>query len=532
MNMRYPARLRSFRIRIALLSTLLSASVLLAFGLWAWTVAQRASLFRVDQSIRELGERHLTARLPPDYWDFARESLEFVLGDLRDNPFILLVRGRDGEELYRSDNWPPELAAQTFPTPVEAGFLENPDGWGPRVPGRERLRRPQAPGRPGPGGLPPPPEFQPNAPGRPPGPPPPPASPRPMPIQTRQFFTFRQGGHEWRVGVMSNPEVTLALGLNLAPQAAEMARLGRLFLLAAPAGLLLIALGGWWLAQRALRPVRALTGTAAAITAKGLDQRIPLTEEDAEFDRLIRVFNTMLDRLEKSFQQAVRFSADAAHELKTPLTILQGELAQAIQSAIPDSEQQQTLSRLLDEVQRLKAITRKLLLLSLADSGQLKPQMAPVDLSEMIEAACEDMRILAPGLEVDASIEPELCVNADRDLLQQVIHNLTGNAVKYNVPGGVVRMQLRRAGDTVSFTIANSGPGIPAGERERVFERFYRADRARNRSVDGLGLGLSLAREIVRAHHGELSLNKTREEWTAFAVQLPAFVSPSSLSGR
>jgi len=353
-----------------------------------------------------------------------------------------------------------------------------------------------------------------------------------MPMQTRQFFTFRQGGHEWRVGVMSNPEVTLALGLNLAPQAAEMARLRRLFLLAAPAGLLLIALGGWWLAQRALRPVRALTGTAAAITAKGLDQRIPLTEEDAEFDRLIRVFNTMLDRLEKSFQQAVRFSADAAHELKTPLTILQGELAQAIQSAIPDSEQQQTLSRLLDEVQRLKAITRKLLLLSLADSGQLKPQMAPVDLSEMIEAACEDMRILAPGLEVDASIEPELCVNADRDLLQQVIHNLTGNAVKYNVPGGVVRMQLRRAGDTVSFTIANSGPGIPAGERERVFERFYRADRARNRSVDGLGLGLSLAREIMRAHHGELSLNETREELTAFAVQLPAFASPSSLPGR
>jgi len=183
-------------------------------------------------------------------------------------------------------------------------------------------------------------------------------------------------------------------------------------------------------------------------------------------------------------------------------------------------------------VQRLKAITRKLLLLSLADSGQLKPQMAPVYLSEMIEAACEDMRILAPGLEVDASIEPELCVNADRDLLQQVIHNLTGNAVKYNVPGGVVRMQLRRAGDTVSFTIANSGPGIPAGERERVFERFYRADRARNRSVDGLGLGLSLAREIMRAHHGELSLNETREEWTAFAVQLPAFASPSSLPGR
>jgi len=93
-------------------------------------------------------------------------------------------------------------------------------------------------------------------------------------------------------------------------------------------------------------------------------------------------------------------------------------------------------------------------------------------------------------------------------------------------------MQLRRAGDTVSFTIANSGPGIPAGERERVFERFYRADRARNRSVDGLGLGLSLAREIMRAHHGELSLNETREEWTAFAVQLPAFASPSSLPGR
>jgi heavy metal sensor kinase len=321
---------------------------------------------------------------------------------------------------------------------------------------------------------------------------------------------------------MVNPENTLVLGLNLAPYTAEMDRLRRLFLLAAPAALLLVALGGWWLAQRALRPVLALTAAAESITAQGLDRRIAPSGDAQEFDRLVRVFNGMLDRLETSFRQAVRFSADAAHELKTPLTILQGELAAAVQAAEPGSEHQQALGRLLEEVQRLKTITRKLLLLSLADSGQLKPQPEPVNLSEMVEAAGEDVQLLAGGLRVELSVEPALWVNGDPDLLRQVIQNLTSNSVKYNEPGGLVAIGLHRQGDNLLLAVANSGPGIPPEDRERVFERFYRGEKSRNRRVDGLGLGLSLAREIVRAHHGQLVLQPPQNAMTTFTVTFPA----------
>jgi heavy metal sensor kinase len=551
--MRYLPRLRSFRVRIALLSSLLSAAVLLAFALWAWQAVQRTNLRRIDQSIRELGDRHLGMRLPPQYWQYATESLEFVLGNLRDNPFILLVKGRDGNLVHVSSNWPDELPASEFPTPIEAGFSEAPERWAapmgaPPQGWRNRRSSPEPP-QPAPppqrddlappqrDDLAPPQQDELALPPRADAPPPrhpegmpPPRPPQSMPIRVLSVFTAHAGGQDWRVGVMSNPEVTLVLGLNLAPYTAEMGRLRRLFLTAVPAALLLVALGGWWLAQRALRPIQELTRTAEGITARGLGQRILLDEEDIEFDRLIRVFNNMLDRLDKSFQQAVRFSADAAHELKTPLTILQGELAQAVQGAEPGSEQQQVLGRLLEEVQRIKSITRKLLLLSLADSGQLKPNLEPLDLTALLEEAVEDTEILMPGLTVEHRIDSGVWIAADGDLIRQVIQNLKSNAIKYNQPNGFIRFSLRRENGTVLLTVANTGPGIPAEDRGKVFERFYRADKARNRNVDGMGLGLSLSREIARAHAGDLVLEETYDETTAFTLTLPEGAPPAGNS--
>jgi heavy metal sensor kinase len=310
----------------------------------------------------------------------------------------------------------------------------------------------------------------------------------------------------------------------------EMRALRTGFLVALPAALLLIAVGGWWVSQRALRPVRRITAAAEGITARGLDQRIPHSNEDVEFNRLISVFNGMMDRLEKSFQQAVRFSADAAHELKTPLTILQGELEQALQAAPPGSPQQQAYGALLEEVQRLKVIIRKLLLLSLADSGQLKPNFETLDLSAVMQAAIEDAAILAPGLRIEHTIEPGITVAADGDLLRQVVQNLVSNAIKYNRPEGTVSFVLRRAGANVLLTVSNTGAGIPPEDRGKVFERFYRGDKARNRNVDGLGLGLSLSREIARAHHGDLVLENTPGGTTVFTLILPGITSTTGAS--
>ena len=176
----------------------------------------------------------------------------------------------------------------------------------------------------------------------------------------------------------------------------------------------------------------------------------------------------------------------------------------------------------MEEVQRLKTVIRKLLLLSLADSGQLKPHLDPMELTVAIEEAVEDAQILAPHLHIEQDLQANVWVAADKDLIRQVIQNLTSNAIKYNRPEGAIRFVLRQEGRRVRFTLHNTGNGIPPEDHDKVFERFYRADKARNRRVDGTGLGLSLSREIARAHRGDLVLESHRKENTAFTLILPA----------
>jgi len=155
--------------------------------------------------------------------------------------------------------------------------------------------------------------------------------------------------------------------------------------------------------------------------------------------------------------------------------------------------------------------------------------MRPLDLSRLIEGIAEDTEILAPEVRVESHIAPGLQVMGDADLMKQVIQNLAANAVKYNYKGGFIRMALQADNRRVRFSIANSGHGIVPEDREKIFTRFYRGDKARSRAVGGAGLGLSIAREIVRAHHGELLLEGSSEESTVFSLTLPGVNAPSPL---
>ena len=323
---------------------------------------------------------------------------------------------------------------------------------------------------------------------------------------------------------MQNPEATVVAGVSLAGFEAEMARLRIALLAALPVPLLFIAVGSWLVSRRALRSVDHLAQAAERVTASSLDQRIPVEDVETEFRRLTTVFNSMLDRLERSFSQAVRFSADAAHELRTPLTILQGTLEQALQEAPTGSEQQQVYNDLLEEVQHLKTIVRKLLLLSQADSGQLRLALEPVNVSEAVGALCEDTEAMAPHLTVRGEIAPDVQLEADRDLLSQVLQNLSTNAVKHNQEAdGWIEYRLGKTDGSVVLTVTNSGAPIPAADQGRVFERFYRADPARRRGrTEGVGLGLALSREIARAHGGDLVLDKSADGVTSFTLRLPA----------
>ena len=191
-------------------------------------------------------------------------------------------------------------------------------------------------------------------------------------------------------------------------------------------------------------------------------------------------------------------------------------------SAPSGSPQQEVYSSLLDEVSRLKAIVQKLLLLSLADTGRLQLKCEPVNLTRMLENVIEDCRAQAPHLTVEQTLAPDVYVNADADLLEQALQNLAGNAIKYNRQNGRIRFELIKESSRVVVGIANTGPRIPPTDHERIFERFYRGDKSRSNSVEGVGLGLSLSREIVRAHDGELTLEGSNNDLNRFAVQLPA----------
>jgi heavy metal sensor kinase len=308
---------------------------------------------------------------------------------------------------------------------------------------------------------------------------------------------------------------------NLAAIRAELwAALERITMIAAPIALVLTAFGAWLLSGLALRPVVRLRDAMKSVHERALDQRLPTGGEDREFRELIASYNGMLERLEASFNQASRFSADAAHELKTPLTILRGQIERAIPKA-QDPALQQDLVDVLDEVGRLASISRKLLLLSQADAGKLALLRTEVDLSAMLDERIADAQMLELEATVAADVEPGLRLQADEQLLAQVLNNVLGNAIRYTPPGGRIGVDARSTATGVEVSFRNTVRGLSPAERSRFFERFYRGDSARNRRVDGHGLGLSLSRVIARAHAGDLTLEPSGETEVVLKLTLP-----------
>ncbi|MBD2022268.1 HAMP domain-containing protein [Leptolyngbya sp. FACHB-36] len=481
-------KLRSFRIRIALLSAVLAGSALAGFGVISWWLIYDAKVSRLDA---ELESQLMRAGRPrsPERWQAYEASLSRALGTNAKTPIAIFVRRIDGQVLYRSEQWAVDLDVSRFqqPVPFRPGARSSTPSEATPFSSRSPLRL------------------------RPPELPPP-----------SQFSTQHTATGIWRIGAAITPTAQVAIAVSLNAVDQEMVAIRNIFLIAIPGVLLLVAGGAWGIAGSSLHPIRRLTAAIGNVTASGLEQRVPIGTTDVEFVELIQVFNQMLERLERSFKQASRFSADAAHELKTPLAILQGELERTLQQADPGSEVQQTLSNLLDEVHRLSGIVRKLLLLSLADAGQMRLHRVEVDLSGLLFEMLEDIELLAPHLEIQSAIAPGLRVQGDRDLLAQVLQNLISNAIKYNLPNGWIRIQARRHAASVSITLSNRSNDIPPHDRSRIFDRFHRGDPARTRKVEGIGLGLSLAREIARAHTGDLALDPAVSGQTALTLTLPA----------
>jgi two-component system, OmpR family, heavy metal sensor histidine kinase CusS len=337
-----------------------------------------------------------------------------------------------------------------------------------------------------------------------------------------EFASFEAQSKTWRAVRFNVPAGRSVLAVDLvATQADVQSALKQALEMVIPLAIVLTALGAWLLSALTMRPVNRLSDAMKQVTPNALDRRLSSDGEDREFKVLIDAYNTMLSRLEASFQQASRFSADAAHELKTPLTILQGRIEQALTKADHPAMQSE-LIELLDEVGRLSTITRKLLLLSQADAGWLALYRVPIDLSSMLDEIAADAQMLLTDQTLDCKVERPMTVLGDAVLLRQLFNNLISNAVRYCRPGGSIELRacMQPAGVEVAFL--NASNTISNEHRARFFDRFYRGDAAHNRSVDGYGLGLSLSREIARAHGGDLVLMATEPDWVELRLTLPA----------
>jgi len=505
--------LHSFRAKIVLLATLLSGAVLAGLALLSLHAVSGIGLARIDRELQALADAHLHKPQPPQHWQRVDESLAAIYGGDPLALHVLRVNDQQGRRLYVSARWPAGLSGASF------GLHES-DLPAAREPAPDFAQAPPPPAD----AEEPPPQREPDGfqyQPRPPGPFRPGAPPPVLRVTPPRDMSVVADGRSWRFAVISNEQVTLIIGADLAGFHGEIRHLRNAFLVAAPLALLLLGCVGWVLAGQALRPVRVITEVAGGIGARELDRRMPAMPADREFAQLIEVINGMLARIERSYRQATRFSADAAHELKTPLTVLQGQLEQAVQGAPAASREQCTYAGLLEEVQRLKSIVRKLLLLAQADAGQLRLNTTRVDFSSVVQITAEDVPNLGSGLHVEATVAPAIVVMGDVDLLNQAVQNLAANAAKFNDARGIVRVSLHATNGRAVCTIANTGAGIPRAEQDRLFARFYRADKSRNRRVDGTGLGLSLAREIARAHGGDLVLERSDEELTVFALSIP-----------
>ncbi len=313
-----------------------------------------------------------------------------------------------------------------------------------------------------------------------------------------------------------------------------------ILIITVPLALMVASFGGQLLAHKALKPVDHITQTARMITSKNLNQRItPLKVKD-EISRLIDTFNEMISRLDQSFQQIKQFSSDASHELKTPLTILKGEAEVALRKERTPLEYQQVLKSNLEEINRMSQIIDDLLLLSKADMGEIRLNKEEINVTEILNEVVNQLSWLAnsKGLQlITSNHKSNMNIFGDALRIRELFINLIENGIKYTEEGGSVHVTLSKELEPplknqtneveeeksgyIKITVSDTGIGIAPEDQEKIFNRFYRVDKARSREQGGSGLGLSICKWIVEAHHGEIKVESQLGKGSSFIVKLP-----------
>lgn len=282
--------------------------------------------------------------------------------------------------------------------------------------------------------------------------------------------------------------------------------------------------GGYWLMRRSLEPVDEITERAEGITSSNLSERLPIIRTGDELERLSTALNRMIERLDDAFQHINRFSADASHELRTPLTILQLELEGIVHDDPLNESFERHIGSALEETHRMSRIVESLLAISRLDAGEVKLDKLHLNLSELVARTAGEMKVLAQdkSIALSISVEEGVYLEGDRTHLQQVVLNLVDNAIKYTQEGGAIHVRLYVKDWRTIIEVSDNGAGIPSHALPHVFERFYRADKARSRASGGAGLGLSIVKAICTAHRAAIFVTSEEGKGSSFSVEFPS----------
>jgi two-component system, OmpR family, sensor kinase len=343
------------------------------------------------------------------------------------------------------------------------------------------------------------------------------------------FETFSATGH-YPIRILTWPVISTGRVIGLIRVGASEVNLQKTlssFLLIMtglfPLALALAGGGGWFLAHRALLPVDRMTQAARRIGASQLNARLELTGSDDELDRLAATLNSMLSRLEAAFNEMRQFTADASHELQTPLTILRGEMEIALRSPRSEAEYIEVMKSGLEEIERISLLVEGLLLLARSDAGVLKMDCKPVDLLMVTEEVIDRLVSLARSQQISLTLGhiESLEVPGDIVHLKRLLFNLVDNAIKYTPRGGNVTVSVEKVETFAVVSVADTGIGVLEEDNQKVFQRFFRSAEARSGTQGGSGLGLSIVKSIAEGHGGKVELTSVPGQGSTFRVYLP-----------
>jgi heavy metal sensor kinase len=335
--------------------------------------------------------------------------------------------------------------------------------------------------------------------------------------------TVRQRGPYRVAFFFSAPGDCMLVGRTIESDLASLNRLGWL-IFSVGLGVLVAGLaGGWWLTSHALRPIQDISAAATSIANGDLAKRINTSQTDSELGQLAAVLNETFSRLDAAFAQQTRFTSDAAHELRTPVTVLLTQTQSALARGRSAEEYRETIEACQRAAQRMRRLTESLLELARLDSGHEPMRRASFDLSHTTEDCIDLVLPLAEqrSITLDSDLPKTLC-HGDPERLGQVITNLLANAIHYNRDGGQVKISLRTQEHDAVLMVTDSGKGISEQDMPHVFERFYRADKARTGTQERTGLGLAICKAIIEAHQGSIEVYSEMGRGSAFTVRLPS----------